>query len=74
MVLLTTLSVAKRLNVKTDAVRYLERTGHLVAIRVERGSGQMQRLFLEEDVLRYQARRDEQQRVKLARRARANDA
>jgi hypothetical protein len=66
MVLLTTQSVAKRLNLTPDAVRHLERTGRLLAIKVERGSGQMQRLFLEADVVRCLARREAQQRAKQA--------
>ena len=54
MAFLTTQTVAKLLGVTPDAVRYLERTGRLLAIKLERGPGQIQRLFLEEDVQRCQ--------------------
>jgi excisionase family DNA binding protein len=70
MAFLTTQTVAKLLGVTTDNVRYLERTGHLLAIRLERGTGQIQRLFLEEDVQRFQQQREARTQARLAKQMR----
>jgi hypothetical protein len=54
MNLVTTAVAAKFLNITPDAIRYHERLGHLLAIRVERGQGgQFQRLFVQEDLERF---------------------
>jgi DNA-binding transcriptional MerR regulator len=54
MNLVTTAVAAKILNITPDAVRYHERQGHLIAIKVERGQGgQQQRLFVQEDLERF---------------------
>ena len=66
MAFLTTQTVAKLLGVTPDAVRYLKRTGRLLAIKLERGPGQIQRLFLEEDVQRCAQQRAARQQAKLA--------
>ena len=57
MELLTTSKVAKLLNMTSDNIRYLERTGRLLALRVERGNGEYMRLFVKEDVERFQRQR-----------------
>jgi DNA-binding transcriptional MerR regulator len=54
MNLVTTSVAAKLLNLTPDAIRYHERQGHLIAIKVERGQGgQLQRLFVQEDLERF---------------------
>jgi DNA-binding transcriptional MerR regulator len=54
MNLVTTAGAAKILPLPPDAVRYHERQGHIVAMRVERGQGgQFQRLFVQEDLERF---------------------
>jgi DNA-binding transcriptional MerR regulator len=57
MKLLTTSAAARLLNMTTDNVRYHERQGHLLALRVERGSGESMRLFVQEDLERFQRQR-----------------
>jgi len=57
MELLTTSKVAKLLNMTSDNIRYLERTGRLPSIRVERGNGQHMRLFFKEHVEQFQQQR-----------------
>ena len=57
MKLLTTSAAARLLNMTTDNVRYHERQGHLLALRVERGSGASMRLFVQEDIERFQRQR-----------------
>lgn len=57
MELLTTSKVAKILNMTSDNVRYLERTGRLPSIRVERGNGEFMRLFVREHVEQFQQQR-----------------
>jgi DNA-binding transcriptional MerR regulator len=57
MNLMTTKAVAQMLNLTPDAVRYHERLGHILAIRVERGVGEYQRLFVREDIERFQRQR-----------------
>ena len=59
MNLLTTKAVAQMLNLTPDAVRYHERQGHILAIRVERGQGEFMRLFVKEDIERFQRQRAE---------------
>ena len=74
MAFLTTQTVAKLLGVTPDAVRYLERTGRLLAIKLERGTGQIQRLFLEEDVQRCAQQRAARKEAKLARKLQRSPA
>lgn len=57
MELLTTSKVAKILNMTPDNIRYLERTGRLPSIRVERGNGEYMRLFFKEHVEHFQQQR-----------------
>jgi DNA-binding transcriptional MerR regulator len=57
MELLTTRTVAALLGMTCEAIRYHEREGHLLAIKVERCPGQFQRLFLKEDVERFLRKR-----------------
>ena len=57
MNLLTTKAVAQMLNLTPDAVRYHERQGHILAIKVERGQGEFMRLFGKEDSERFQRQR-----------------
>ena len=58
MNLLTTYAAAKLLGVSPDAVRYHERQGHILAIRVERGADDPMRLFMREDIERFQRQRE----------------
>jgi DNA-binding transcriptional MerR regulator len=67
MNLLTTKAVATMLGLTPDAVRWHERQGHILAIRVERGDGEFQRLFVKEDIERFQRQRE------TARAAKASD-
>ena len=57
MNLLTTKAVAQMLKLTPDAVRYHERHGHILAIKVERGEGEFMRLFVKEDIERFQRQR-----------------
>ena len=63
MDLLTTRTVAAMLDMTTEAVRYHEREGHILAIKVERSPGQFQRLFLREDIERFQRQRAAQREL-----------
>ena len=63
MKLLTTSAAARLLNMTTDNVRYHERQGHLLALRVERGSGEHMRLFVQEDIERFQRQRAAQAKL-----------
>jgi DNA-binding transcriptional MerR regulator len=63
MELLTTRTVAALLGITCEAIRYHEREGHLLAIKVERCPGQFQRLFLKEDVERFQRQRTAQREL-----------
>ena len=74
MNLLTTKKAAAILGLTPDAVRWHERQGHILAIKVDRGHGEFQRLFVQEDIERFQrlreakklekSRTDEQERDK----------
>ena len=66
MNLLTTRTVAAMLDMTTEAVRYHEREGHILAIKVERAPGQFQRLFLKEDIERFQRQRTAQRELAVA--------
>jgi hypothetical protein len=44
----------------SDNVRYLERTGRLPSIHVERGNGEYMRLFFKEHVEQFQQQREAQ--------------
>jgi hypothetical protein len=63
MELLTTKRVAVLLGITPDAVRYHERQGHILALRVERGPGEFQRLFVKEDIERFQRQRAAQREL-----------
>jgi DNA-binding transcriptional MerR regulator len=65
MRLLTTHSVAHRFAVTTATVRYWAKTGKLLVLEVERGPGQIQRLFFEEDVLRFKQQREQARTAKI---------
>jgi DNA-binding transcriptional MerR regulator len=57
MNLLTTKKAAALLGLTPDAVRYHARQGHILCIRVERGEGEFQRLFVQDDIERFQRQR-----------------
>jgi DNA-binding transcriptional MerR regulator len=57
MQLLSTMGAATLLGMSPDNVRYHAKQGHLLAIRVERGPGECQRLFVQEDVERFRQAR-----------------
>jgi DNA-binding transcriptional MerR regulator len=59
MRLLTTQAVAQMLDLTPDAVRYHERRGHILAIKVDRGTTGPMRLFVQEDIERFQRQRAE---------------
>ena len=66
MELLTTSAAARLLNMTTDTVRYHEREGHLLALRVQRGFGEYMRLFIQEDVERFKQQREAEAQAKRA--------
>jgi hypothetical protein len=53
MAFLTTKAVALRAGLTSDAIRWNERRGRLLSIKVDSGHGHYQRLYLEEDVDRF---------------------
>ena len=53
MSFLTTKAVALRAGLTSDAIRWNERRGRLLSIKVDSGHGHYQRLYLEEDVARF---------------------
>jgi DNA-binding transcriptional MerR regulator len=57
MKLMSTAAVAQRLHMTPDNVRYHERQGHLLAIRVECGDNSSMRLYLEEAVAQFEQQR-----------------
>jgi DNA-binding transcriptional MerR regulator len=59
MNLLSTCKVAQMLGMTPDAVRYHERLGHILAIKVDRGPRGPMRLFVLEDIQRFQRQRAE---------------
>jgi DNA-binding transcriptional MerR regulator len=69
MELLTTSKVALMLGMTSDNVRYLERTGRLPSIRVERGNGEFMRLFFKEHVEQFQQQRAAEALARQAQRA-----
>ena len=54
---LTTHAVALRLGLTCDAVRWHERQGHLLSVKVERSPGSFQKVYMEEDVERFRQQR-----------------
>jgi DNA-binding transcriptional MerR regulator len=58
MTLVTTKTAAAILGLTPDAVRWHERKGNLLAIKVDRGQGVFMRLFLEEDVEQFLRKRE----------------
>jgi DNA-binding transcriptional MerR regulator len=67
MELLTTSKVAKMLDMTSDNIRYLERTGRLPSIHVERGNGEYMRLFFKEHVEQFQQQRAAKARARQTR-------
>ena len=59
MTLLTTKTVSMKTGLSTDAIRWHENQGHLLAFKVERSPGVFMRLFVEEDVERFLRRREQ---------------
>jgi DNA-binding transcriptional MerR regulator len=57
MQLHTTQRVATMLGLTCDTVRYHEREGHILAVKLERSPGTFQRLFIKEDIERFQRQR-----------------
>jgi hypothetical protein len=57
MSFLTTKAVALRTGLTSDAIRWNERHGRLLSIKVDSGHGHYQRLYLEDDVTRFIAER-----------------
>jgi hypothetical protein len=53
MSFMTTKAVCLKTGLSADAVRWNERRGRLLAIKVDDGRGSYQRLFLEADVERF---------------------
>lgn len=51
--LLTTKMVAVKTGLSADTIRWHERQGHLLAIKIERSPGVFMRLFVQEDVERF---------------------
>jgi DNA-binding transcriptional MerR regulator len=70
MSFLTTKAAAARTGLTTDAIRWHEKHGRLLSIKVERSPGVFMRLFLEEDVERFARQRAAR---KVARVARTHD-
>ena len=58
MNLLTTKKAAAILGLTPDALRYHERQGHVLAIKLDRGQAGSQRLFFLEDIERFQRQRE----------------
>jgi DNA-binding transcriptional MerR regulator len=73
MNLLTTKTTAQILNLTPETIRYHEKKGHLIAIKVDRGGGDFQRLFLREDVERFQRQRDHARTAKVGTGSTEND-
>ena len=69
MELLTTSAAARLLNMTTDNVRYHEREGHLLALRVLRGSGEYMRLFVREDLERFERQREARAQARLVKKS-----
>ena len=66
MNLLTTQGAAAILGLTPDAVRYHERQGHILAIKVERGQGEFQRLFVQEDIERFLRQREARELARMS--------
>lgn len=64
MNLMSTKAVAMMLGLTPDAVRYHARQGHILAIKVERSAGEFQRLFVREDIERFQRQREQARMTK----------
>jgi DNA-binding transcriptional MerR regulator len=58
MSFLTTKAVAVKAGLTPDAIRWHERQGNLLALKVERSPGVFMRLFVEEDVERFLRQRE----------------
>jgi DNA-binding transcriptional MerR regulator len=70
MKLMSTAAVAQRLRLTPDCVRYHERQGHILAITVERGENSCMRLYVEQDIERFEQQREARKQDKIAKRAR----
>jgi hypothetical protein len=66
MSFLTTKAVALRAGLTSDAIRWNERHGRLLSIKVDSGHGHYQRLYLEEDVERFIKERAKRAQTKAA--------
>ena len=64
---LTTHAVALRLGLTCDAVRWHERHGHLLSVKVERSPGSFQKVYMEEDLERFRQVRAAKARARHAR-------
>jgi hypothetical protein len=69
MAFLTTKAVCLKTGLSADAVRWNERCGRLLAIKVDDGRGSFQRLFMEEDVERFLKERAKRASAKAAAKA-----
>jgi len=63
MDLITTKMAAAMLGLTPDAIRYHEREGHILAIKIERSPGEFQRLFVKQDIERFQRQRTAQREL-----------
>jgi hypothetical protein len=63
MAFLTTKAAAARTGLTTDCIRWHEKHGRLLSIKVERSPGVFMRLFLEEDVERFVRQREQQKKA-----------
>ena len=74
MELLSCKAAAQMLDLTTDAIRYHERCGHILAIHVNRGTAATMRLFVKEDIERFQRERLSQAQEREAAKSEAADA
>ena len=61
MSFLTTKAVATQTGLSPDTIRWHERQGNLLALKVERSPGVFMRLFVQEDVERFLRQREAQE-------------
>jgi DNA-binding transcriptional MerR regulator len=65
--LITTAVAAVLAGLDPDTIRYHANEGNILAIRVARGNGEYQRLFVREDIERFTRKRQQQRRLKRGR-------
>jgi DNA-binding transcriptional MerR regulator len=58
MNLLSTYKAALLVGCTPDNIRYHERCGRLLAIKIDRGNGRFERLYLQEDIERFMRERE----------------